>query len=220
MLNESSLNYFNNGLSEINKLWLRIAKISKNNEPQTFKDCDVLELGCGHGRLTIELAKQGTRSVTGVDLDKHLIDSAQENLNKNFSELKEIVDFKLENICNLDSDMFDCIVSKDTFEHIIELEEVLNCMYRGHVILPDGYLIKNYNKINSSKKINHIYDLGLNKLKLKEYLNLFEKSDFEILYLESNVTEHWIGKVQNILKHIPFLKEYFSFNIYCVLQKK
>ena len=251
MLKEKDIQYFDNGLNSINKLWYRINQISNGLEPVLFHGKTILELGCGHGRLSIEMAKEQTTKVVGIDLNETLISFAKENLQENFVELEKRLEFKLENICNLDSEQFDIVVSKDTFEHIIELEKVINCIYRvlkpggkcyigfgplyyshngehsktlapfkwGHALLSDRFMINYYNKKNPLNKIESIYDLGLNKLKLKDYKEIFKRSDFEVVYFKSNVSEHWIGKMQNLLSYIPFLKEYFSFNIYCVLKK-
>ena len=87
-----------------------------------------------------------------------------------------------------------------------------------HVILSEKIIIKRYNKQNS-KKIDRIEDLGLSKYSFKDYKKIFSESKFNIDYFITNQSDHPVGKVFNILSKINFLKEYFTFNIYCILKK-
>ena len=57
MLEKHHLDYFNLGKKENEKFWRRL------NEKPDFKDKTVLDFGCGHGALAIEIAKQ-----EGLDL--------------------------------------------------------------------------------------------------------------------------------------------------------
>ena len=70
------------------------------------------------------MAKNGASQITGIDLNKDLINFANTNLLKNYPEYSEIVSFKNENITNI-QDQFDIIISKATFEHIIHLDQVM-----------------------------------------------------------------------------------------------
>ena len=245
MLNEKDLNYFNSGNYENKKFWKRLG--GKPN----FVNKSVLDFGCGHGSLCMNVANSGASSVTGIDLNEKLINFANENLNTNFKEFSERVFFKKKDLFDNTFDKkFDFIVSKDTFEHTLDLEKVLNRFYdllkkdgkayigfgplynsfngdHGrtqlklpwlHVILTDQFIIKRYNK-NNIKTINSIEDLGLNKYSYQKYKKILNDSNFEIEYFKNNQSDNPVAKIFNLISKIKFLKEYFKFNIYCILKK-
>ena len=62
MLETSDINYFNYGKVENEKFWRRLG--GKPN----FKDKSILDFGCGHGSLCIDMAKSNVRSILGIDL--------------------------------------------------------------------------------------------------------------------------------------------------------
>ena len=89
----------------------------------------------------------------------------------------------------------------------------------GHLIIPETFLIKRLNK-RCEKKITSIYDLGLNKLSLAEYKKLFyNNNDLRILYFRVNVSNNFISRLFSLIRHVPFLEEFFSHNLYCILEK-
>ena len=81
MLTKHNIDYFNLGKSENKKFWERLG--GKPN----FENKTVLDFGCGHGALSVEIAESGAKKVLGVDLEEENIDFAKENLEKNFSSL-------------------------------------------------------------------------------------------------------------------------------------
>ena len=94
-----------------------------------FKGKTVLDFGCGHGALAIEIAKQGAK-VVGIDLEKDYVRFANENLEINYPSLKNIVEFhNIDLLKNDKFDKFDFIVSKDTFEHTQDLNSVMTRFY-------------------------------------------------------------------------------------------
>ena len=89
MLSEEDLKYFNYGNIENKKFWKRLG-----SKPD-FKNKKVLDFGCGHGSLTLEIAALGAQKVIGIDLEIDLINFAQENLDQNFPALRDKVEFEL-----------------------------------------------------------------------------------------------------------------------------
>ena len=87
-----------------------------------------------------------------------------------------------------------------------------------NVILSERIIINRYNKKNRNK-INRIEDLGLSKYSFKDYKKIFKESKFKIDYFITNQSDHPVGKIFNFLSKIYFLNEYFTFNIYCILEK-
>ena len=124
MLDPKDLNYFNYGKIENKKFWRRLG-----GEPN-FDNKSILDFGCGHGSLCIEMAKKNTNSIQGIDLNEKLLDFASNNLRENFSELKNKVSFKKKDLLKDDfNQQFDYIVTKDTFEHSENLPEILDRFY-------------------------------------------------------------------------------------------
>ena len=74
----------------------------------------VLDLGCGHGALSISFAERGAAEVVGIDLDDDRIDFANRNLATNFSELAERVQFRCEDVLSM-TDQFDLIVTSPPY---------------------------------------------------------------------------------------------------------
>ena len=88
-----------------------------------------------------------------------------------------------------------------------------------HLLFSENFLI---NRINKKENLNvkKIQDLGLSKYSLQEYKNFFEKSGLKIKYFKTNLSDHPFSIVFNILSKIKFLREYFTYNIYCILEKQ
>lgn len=245
MLEEKDLVYFKYGEIENKKFCNRLG-----NKPN-FKDKKILDFGCGHGSLAISIANSGAKKVIGIDLDEDVINFANKNLSQNFSYLKEIVSF--EKIDLLETNKykdFDYVVSKDTFEHSLNLDKILNKFYdilnfngevhvgfgplynfyngdHGrleailpwfHLIIPEKKLIKRINK-KYKKNYNDVRDLGLSKYSFKDYEHFFKKSKFKLSYFKTNFSDHPISLIFNFFSKFRFLKEYFTYNIYCILKK-
>ncbi len=245
MLSKEDLDYFNYGSVENKKFWKRL-----NGRPD-FENKSILDFGCGHGALCIDIAKCGASSVTGIDLSKNLLKFANENLKMNYERLSKKIVFEEKDLLKDDfNEKFDIIVTKDTFEHSLNLPDILDKFYdllnnggkayigfgplynsyngdHGrtqlkvpwmHVILSERIIINRYNKKNRNK-INRIEDLGLSKYSFKDYKKIFKESKFKIDYFITNQSDHPVGKIFNFLSKIYFLNEYFTFNIYCILEK-
>lgn len=240
--------YFEEQLQENKKLLARIAQIS-SKDFLNFKDKKVLDLACGHGALSIDIALSGAKSVHGIDINGELINFAQNNIKK-YKQIQDNVCFSTKTIHEISESEFDVIISKDAFEHIENLETTIEAIkeklsknallivgfgplyfsHNGdhgifskdfpfkHIMLSEKYLIRQYNNRNDTC-LKSVHDFGLNKLKFSDYEKIFRQSGLKTIALEANVSKHLLGKIQTYLRKIPFLKEYFTFNIYAVLQK-
>ena len=93
-----------------------------------------------------------------------------------------------------------------------------------HLLISEQRILKRVNQ-GRKNKINSIYDLGLNKVSLAQYRSLLSGLGLSIILYRVNANEgsrlheKMIMKSADLLRKIPRLAEYFSFNLYCVLEK-
>ncbi len=118
-LSQADIDYFHRGSYENPQFWARLS------EKPNFNQAVVVDLGCGHGSLCVDMAMMGARKVIGLDLNSRLIDFANQNLQLHYPQLKGVVEFRNQNLCDMPEIDVDYIISKDTFEHMVELEQVL-----------------------------------------------------------------------------------------------
>jgi len=243
--------YFNRGYMENPRFWSRLG-----GEP-FFKGLKVLDIGCGTGSLCVDIATKGAKKVIGIDIKERVVAFAKEHLARFFPELENRIDFRCCNISGINDNVFDIIVSKDTFEHILDLDRELIEIKRrlkpggkmyvgfgplyysfrgdhgrtkaripwGHVLIPENILLRRLNK-HRNERITSIYDLGLNKLSLKQFFILFKKYEFAISYFCVNANtlgkghEKAMLKLFSLLRCLPALEKYFSCNLYCILENR
>ena len=106
-------------------------------------ECELLELGCGTGIITIELARRGFR-IFGIDYDADMLSIARRKLALSDEDTQKRVEFHL-------ADMKDFIVNKqfgailiptNSFGYLYKLEDQRACLaqIRQH-LLPRGKLV-------------------------------------------------------------------------------
>lgn len=103
-----------------------------------FQGAKVLEIGCGFGRFSIEIALAGAAKVVGLDIEPKDIQIAQMNLQENYPQVKDIVQFESCRLESYEDYNFDYIVSQNTFEHVDNLSELLAA---AKIRLVDGGLL-------------------------------------------------------------------------------
>ena len=240
--------YFKKGEERNGKFFRRLEV-----EP-TFDGLKVLDVGCGLGSLCLFVAERGPSHVVGIDIDKEGIDFANQYLQRNCSHLADRVEFRYCDINGLDECDFDVILSKDSFEHIMDLENQLHAMIAhlkpggrmligfgplynspfgdhrrtkskvpwGHLMRSEKSIVKRINALRAGTDKNpiaSIHDLGLNMLSFKEYRRIIESCGLEVRHFGVNVNERLGSKILTLFSKVPFLREYFTHNIYCVLRK-
>lgn len=95
---------------------------------------DVLDLGCGHGALSLDIARRGARSVLGLDLSAQRIAYARAKVR---AEAPDVLDFATTDVRALAGEVrFDRVVSKDTFEHVDDVAGTLAALHR--LLRPGG----------------------------------------------------------------------------------
>ncbi len=106
-------------LSEVTKFWSRCP------EPPDFRGKGVLDLGCGLGALVFDAARRGAACVVGIEILDEFTQANNRRLAENFPQFKDRVEFRTVYLADAGPEKFDIILSKDSFEHILELEEHL-----------------------------------------------------------------------------------------------
>lgn len=126
------LAYFTGQFASNDEFWRRFG-----TRP-AFADKRVLDLGCGHGAMSIEAARAGA-TVLGVELDADCLDFAQRHVSEHLPEYRDRIEFRLVDLMDLaPHERFDIALSKDTFEHVDDMRAMLRAIYRG--LRPGGEL--------------------------------------------------------------------------------
>jgi SAM-dependent methyltransferase len=103
-----------------------------------FSGARILDLGCGHGSLTVDVARRGAARAVGVDIDRDRIEFARRHVDSALPDLAPKIEFLARDIAEVEG-AFDFVVSKDTFEHIDDLEAVMRHVHR--LLKPGGRLL-------------------------------------------------------------------------------
>jgi ubiquinone/menaquinone biosynthesis C-methylase UbiE len=118
-----------------------------------FSGLRVLDFGCGHGALSLDMARAGAASILGIDLADQRIRYAQARMG---TRAPAGCDMRFEclDITTIPGqDLFDRIVSKDTFEHVGPVDEVLGAMIR--LLKPGGEIILGFGPLYYSPFGDH-----------------------------------------------------------------
>jgi len=185
----------------ISKFWLRLG-----GKPP-LEGMTILDLGCGGGYLSLDMASNGASKVIGIDIDADSISYARRKL-KAFAELSDKVAFLCMDLKEYDPrEKFDLMVSQDAFEHILNLETLLpeiikrlkpggrlyvgfgplwNSPYGGHrrmkMPIPWGHVI--FPEKMLLKWVNLFYDKKFHSI-MEMGLNKLSVRDYKKLLLEN-----------------------------------
>ena len=245
-LQQADLDYFARGEWQNPQFWRRFG-----GRPD-FSDTHVLDVGCGHGSMVIDVARAGARQVVGLDLNCRLIAFAQANLLQHHADVANRVTFLCQDLKDYPEDaVFDYMISKDSFEHILDLPDMLAEMkkrlkpggriYAGfgplynsplgdhgysqsrlpwrHLMLGEKALVARVQARWPHAQIRSLHDLGLNGLALADYERIFAESGLRIISFQTNRSEKLLSRILSLPAHIPFLREFFTFNVYVILEK-
>jgi len=147
------------------------------------KESTVLEVACGTGRATLEIAKQANK-VYAIDISSQMIDVARKNIKE-----KGInnIELSVEDAYSLpfDNEMFDIVICINSLHNMIYPEKALSEIKR--VLKPEGRFISAVTGIGSRKFkiIMSIYKFLTNfpvfhKLNLEEFADMLSKAGFSI----------------------------------------
>lgn len=121
-LDPADIAYFKRGDRENPAFWWRLG-----GKP-AFAGAHVLDVGCGLGALCADMAAGGAARVVGLDTETKLIEFARQYTAETFPQFKGVLEFYDQDLGKFDGGKFDVIVSKDSFEHIMDLAGMLGEM--------------------------------------------------------------------------------------------
>ena len=243
-LSQAALDTFNRGARENPRFWSRFGHMPD------FTGARVVDLGCGYGRMCVDVARAGAAKVVGIDIVPEYIDFAAENVRQNFPDLAGRIEFKAIRLDDYAEGDFDYFISKDAFEHISDLPGLLAEMKKrlraggriyagfgplwhaphgdhfeariylpwGHLIVPESLIVKRWRKLK--KPYRSLKDMGMNMMSLADYVRVFERCGLRIVSFRTNRSANPMAKVLSLLAVIPALREYCTFNIFCILEKE
>ncbi len=108
--------------------------LEKNSHP----GAKILDVGCGSGYISLELARNGYH-VTGIDISKKSIETAQRVLEENtFWDSFGSLNYLVTSILNIES-TFDIILFSGVLHHIEDIGITINKAY--NLLIPQGIII-------------------------------------------------------------------------------
>lgn len=165
---------------QIRKHFLKYTRQAFQSLPK-IKDPHILDVGCGSGIPTIELAKLSNGKITGIDIDQNLLDKMNERIQE--EGLSNRVFTKKCSLLHIDfpDNNFDIIWAEGSI-HIIGFEKGLKEL--RHLLRQGGFLVVHDGVKDVSNKLKKVPDLGYKLVNLfmlpddawwKEYFEPLER---------------------------------------------
>jgi len=216
-----------------------------------MKGAAVLDIGSCRGSLCVDMAAAGAARVTGLDINPEFVDYARAMVVKRYPELVGRVAFQLGALSQFPAATFDYIVSKDVFEHVMDLPallaEIRRCLKPGgrlyagygplfyapngahgtfgpipwgHLFLPDTWLLAmaNHGRAQKVASLDELNDW--NRLSFSEHRDRLHGAGLRVVAFTVNQSGHPVSRLFSLFRHVPGLRNYFTHNIYCVLEKE
>ena len=164
---EKQAPFFNKAKSDL------ITSILRKNKVKSL-----IDLGCGTGKLSIDLAKNGFK-VSGLDISERLIKKARQN----GKDAKLDIDFHIGDIERLKiNKRFDCVIISEVLEHIKDDVSVMKSVRK--LLNEDGKL---FISVPALEALRHERDecLGhLRRYSKKELKTKLKKAGFKVLRIK------------------------------------
>lgn len=146
-IRQADIDHFKRGEYENPRFWSRFGQVPD------FRGATVLDVGSGWGSLCVDIALAGAKRVVGLDIKSELVDFAREYLRQNYPQLVGIVEFEDVDLRDYSEGIFDFVISKDSFEHIIELDRMLGEMRKR--LEPGGKIYAGFGPLYTSPYGDH-----------------------------------------------------------------
>lgn len=105
-------------------------------------DGEILDVGCGTGRILIPVARLGKR-ITGIDKSDFMLDNLRQKLKKEPDATRQYVSIVTSDICGfrLDKTFSLAVIPFGPFNYLINTDEQLNCLSCIHNHLDNNGLL-------------------------------------------------------------------------------
>ena len=92
----------------------------------------------------------------------------------------------------------------------------------AHLIFPEEVIMAERRRFRPDEEAKSFEQIrgGLNKMTLARYLQIMQDSALEFEYFRVNVSTSKLMKVFNLLRRIPFCREFFTQSVYSVMRPK
>ena len=152
--------------------------------------CDILDIGCGTGVLTMPLQNAGAKSIVGIDISSEMINIAKEKFPQNTYICEDILKWQ-SNKC------FDTIFMYNVYPHLSNTDELINKIWTllkkdGHFIVAHGSSKENINSHHQA----HAMEVSRKLLKAEEEAQIWRKK-FDVNIIRDNELYYFSGKKIN-----------------------
>lgn len=149
-------------------------------------DENILDLGCGTGDLTHQIASQ-CKSITGIDYSENMINEAQKKYPALCFQVEDGHNFSV-------GTDYDAVFSNAELHWMLEPEKPIQCVYNA--LKPDGRFVFEMGGHGNIQTIIDAINAAASKLELKdrarvnyfptiaEYASLLEKNGFSVTFAE------------------------------------
>lgn len=147
-------------------------------------NCEIMDLGCSQGIISILAAQKGNR-VTGIDIEKEAVYFASDLLNREYSDVKENVNFICADFLEYENEKkYDIILMTEVLEHLENpkkfVEKAKDCLKEnGKIIITVPFGINDHPDHKTT-----FY-----------YANLLELLENCFFVKEIHFMERWMGVV-------------------------
>jgi len=204
---DNSAVQFDLGIRAMNKLKL------EGNE-------SLLDIGCGNGKLTIELAKRlPNGNITAIELSKDMIKQAKINFEKEGIDNVRIVNMNMNDIDF--RNQFDLVFSNSAIHYVKDLGVTYKAIYdalkkNGQIIIQTllremSYVtssIKDIIQLDEFKEYFQGFQMLWNSLSINQTKRILEKINFKDIDIEpykKNFKFHQEVELKNFLKAAPLV---------------
>lgn len=162
------------------------------------KNKTVLDIACGTGYGSFELAKSGAKKVIGGDISKKAIDYASQKYKRDNLLFRKLNGQSID----LSESSVDVVISFETIEHIPNYRKFLSEV--GRVLKGDGLFICSSpnKKITSPYTKKPLNSYHIKEFKINELSRILDREGFENIetFGQSFVNNNWKFKLKNLVR--------------------